>query len=178
MRRSQMLSCCWRKASHGFAPILHELTFLDFNPRESGHDFLHRLEFSLFLSDSGRIDQGLENRSRGFILIYGSLWMPLHRNHKVIRRCSFEPFDDSVLRRPGVHAQTIANRIRRLMMTGVYRNFSARVFPEPIIFPSLDSGSTSTVCATATARPAACGTGDSMCWISVPLRYTFKLCNP
>ena len=177
MRRSQMLSCCWRKASHGFAPILHELTFLDFNPRESGHNSYILLEFSLFLSDSGRIDQGLENRSRGFILIYGSLWMPLHRNHKVIRRCSFEPFDDSVLRRPGVHAQTIANRIRRLMMTGVYRNLCLS-FSGANNLSQLHSGSNSTVCATATARPAACGTGDSMCWISVPLRCTFKLCNP
>jgi hypothetical protein len=67
-------------------------------------------------------NQRPEDGSRRFILINGPFRVPLYREHEMIRRSSFERFDDSVLRRARDHAQPIADGVRRLVMTGIDRD--------------------------------------------------------
>ena len=74
------------------------------------------------MPDSGGVDQGTEDCSRRLVLIDGSLGVPLHREHEVIRGRALERFDDSVLRRAGDCAQSVADNVRSLMMTGIHRD--------------------------------------------------------
>ena len=44
-----------------------------------------------------RFNQGAKNSARSFILIDGTLGMPLHRKHEVIWSGSFQGFDNAVV---------------------------------------------------------------------------------
>jgi len=64
---------------------------------------LHALELTLplLVSRFCGFDQGLKDRSGGFVRIHGTLGMPLHCQHEVIGDGSFEGFDDAVFEAAG-----------------------------------------------------------------------------
>jgi hypothetical protein len=72
--------------------------------------------------DSGGVNQGTEDCSRGLVLVDRSLGMPLHRQDEVIRGRTLERFDDPVLRRAGDRAQAVAYNVRSLVMAGIHRD--------------------------------------------------------
>ena len=85
--------------------------------------------------------------------------MPLHREHEVTWGRSLQRFDDSVLRRPRDHPQSIPGRVSGLVMAGIHRNDkfyspSEVSAVEVMIRANFDPGSASMGCATATFRPA------------------------
>ena len=61
-----------------------------------------------------------ENCAGWLILVHRSFRMPLHGEHEVIRRVSFQGFDDPIIGTTCDHAQTISDNIGRLVVARIH----------------------------------------------------------
>src|SRR6266496_156441 len=75
-----------------------------------------------FVKAAGLGNELPKDPARNLILLECPLGMPLHAQNPVSRGRALDRFDDIVLRRAGHHAQRIAWRSDRLVMTGVDGN--------------------------------------------------------
>src|SRR2546427_58040 len=88
--------------------------------REAGYSIAN-IDSSLILAAPKIGPHATVIRTRVAELI-GALRMPLHSHHEMIRRRSFQSFDDAVVGTAGYNAQAFADRLRGLMMRGVHRH--------------------------------------------------------
>ena len=65
------------------------------------------------------IDEGAEDGARSRILLHRALGMPLHREHEMIRRGSFDGLNDAIVRTARDNAQPISQHVCGLMMRRV-----------------------------------------------------------
>src|SRR5260370_32475290 len=66
-------------------------------------------------------DQCAEDGAGGFVLIHGTLGVPLHGNHEVICGSAFQSFDDAVVGTAGGDAQAASDCVSGLMIRRGYR---------------------------------------------------------
>src|ERR1700730_13341062 len=77
-------------------------------------------EAKLFASRIGGGDQGAENGTRCFMVLHRARGGPFHREHEMIRRTSFQSFNDAIVGTAGGDAEAVADHVGGLVMRRVH----------------------------------------------------------